>query len=123
MPSLKIWFLVMAGGAAGATARFIIDLIVPKFWNDPFPLATFLVNSLGSFFIGYVAMLAETRADIRAGVVVGLLGGFTTFSSYSFQTLQLLSNGQSSAAMTYFLMSPPLALLCAWAGVWVSRLG
>lgn len=126
MPATGTLIWVGIFGAAGAIARFLADGFVAKIWSDPFPVGTFLINGLGCFLAGFLAATAAGRTawlsgDARIGVTVGFLGGFTTFSAYALQSLQAAQAGQFNVALTYFLMSPVLGLVCAWGGYWAAR--
>jgi len=87
----------------------------------PQPVATLAVNVIGSFLFGAVFAVTagrpEAAATWRPIILVGLLGGFTTYSSFSFQTVEMLINGRGLGAMTYLAASNLLALGAAWAGL------
>jgi CrcB protein len=99
------WLAVGLGGAIGAVLRHGLATMVVRSWpSAPAPTAIFLINVLGSAAIGVVAgLIATSRVtmghDIRLFITVGLLGGFTTFSSFSLDTLVLLRSGHVSMAM------------------------
>jgi CrcB protein len=86
---------------------------------------TLIVNIVGSFFIGLVYVLAAERnilsETLRLAIVVGLLGGFTTFSSYSLEAFLQFQKGQMLLAMFYFIGTPVLCLLCTFLGVQFGR--
>lgn len=115
---------VMLGGAAGSALRYAVGLILPGI-NAGFPWATLAVNLLGSFAIGWVAasvqqgQLGETA---RLLLAVGLLGGFTTFSSFSLETLLLLQQGRWLASLFYVSASLLLGLLATLAAFVLFRL-
>jgi CrcB protein len=90
--------LVAAGGAIGAAARYLAGLWIVARLGADFPWGTFFVNVTGSFLIGIVLVLVERGAlppGARLFLAVGILGGYTTFSSFSYETLQLLGGGGS----------------------------
>lgn len=97
--------LVALGGAAGSVLRWALGGAVQRWTGSLFPWGTFSVNVLGSLAIGFVSALAIERALLppaaRQLVIVGLLGGFTTFSALSFETFSLLRDGQWLAAGLY----------------------
>jgi len=92
-----------------------------------FPWGTLLINVLGSFVIGWFGAwtgangAVDVPADIRVFVMVGICGGFTTFSSFSLQTLELLSAGEVMRAGYYVVGSVGLCLVSVWAGVTLAR--
>jgi CrcB protein len=113
-------------GLVGVFARYYLGLAVPRFLTPPFPYATFLINVSGSFAIGIVYVLGAERAaippDLRIGLMVGLLGGFTTFSSYGLEALRLLEESQYWYAALYFGLSPVIGLFAAFLGASATRL-
>ena len=103
--SVPMIMLVAAGGAIGSVLRYLAGLVAVAAWGDAFPWGTVLINVAGSFVIGLFAaatleggMLPASPA-LRAFVMVGLCGGFTTFSSFSLQTLELLRDGRPTQAL------------------------
>ncbi|MFN7185824.1 MAG: fluoride efflux transporter CrcB [Alphaproteobacteria bacterium] len=111
--------LVAAGGAIGAVLRYgMIQGLVVWLHPAPFPFGTMLVNILGSFAIGLLmARLAgEGQDSLRLFLVTGILGGFTTFSAFSWDVLQLVERGQVAQAALYILGSVLLSLLAAYGG-------
>ena len=116
------WILVGAGGALGSIARHGLNHIIhQRNLASTFPLGIFLINVAGSGAIGVLAgLLASGRialsADARTFLIVGILGGFTTFSSFSLDTLALMRNGQLAAAMLNVAGQVGLSLLAVWAG-------
>ena len=97
--------LVALGGALGSTLRWWLSGAIQRWTGSAFPWGTFTVNAVGSLAIGLVAALALERALVapaaRIFVVVGVLGGFTTFSALSYETFALLRDGQWLAAVGY----------------------
>lgn len=112
--------LVMLGGALGAASRFAIGTVLARFYTTVFPLGTFLINVSGSFLIGLLMMLFLYRPTIgvnwRFFLVTGILGGYTTFSSFEWETLFAIRSGASPIAIAYVLLSVVLGLLAAWLG-------
>ena len=115
-------FWVGLGGAIGSMARHGFNrLIHQRALGSTFPLGIFLINILGSVVIGMIAgLLASGRMHLsyqaRTFVVVGVLGGFTTFSSFSLDTLTLLREGQLGYAMVNVLGQVTLSLVGVWIG-------
>ena len=109
--------LVGAGGFVGAVLRYLVSLALAS-WA--FPLATLIVNVVGSFTIGYVAGLMEKGSldgVHRHFVAVGLLGALTTFSTFSLETIALLKAGSHGAAALSVVLNVVLALFAARAGL------
>ncbi|WIY51484.1 fluoride efflux transporter CrcB [Devosia sp. YIM 151766] len=119
-------FLVGLGGAIGATARYGAYVLVGRWWAAGFPLATLLVNILGSFLMGVlIGTLARTLPafanEIRLFVAVGILGGFTTFSSFSLDTIVLIERGEIGQALLYIGLSVVVCLFGLYLGLLITR--
>jgi CrcB protein len=114
------YLLVMLGGALGAVSRFALGTLVGKWYSALFPLGTFLINVTGSFLIGVLMMLFLNRPSIhvnwRLFLVTGILGGYTTFSSFEWEALSTLRGGASTIALFYLFLSVGLGLGGAWIG-------
>lgn len=115
------WLLVAAGGACGATLRFALQLVVGRLVTTPFPAAIFAINVIGSAAIGLLAGAAaggrfSLSPDGRAFLFAGVLGGFTTFSSFSLDTLQLMRSGAPGLAALNVAGQVGLSLLAVYAG-------
>ena len=116
---------VALGGATGAAARFAVAQWTGARWGWTFPWGTFAVNLTGSLAIGLVMTLLVARgADpmYRLLLVTGFLGGYTTFSAFSFETLSLLEARRWDAAALYVIGSVVLSLLAAALGLGLGRL-
>ena len=117
-----IWVLVGLGGAIGAVARHGLNAIVHRrFLLTRFPIGIFIVNVLGCFVIGFLSgLLASDRLNwglqARTFVIVGVLGGFTTFSSFSLDTFALAKEGFMTQAVLNVAGQVGLSLLSVWAG-------
>jgi len=128
MSGFLTWFAVATGGALGSMARFWLTGAVANLTGPRFPWGTLLINILGSFVIGAVAGLTLTPArmgihpDVRIFIMVGICGGFTTFSAFSLQTLELLQTGDVFPALLYIAGSVVLCLGFVWFGWWLGRL-
>src|SRR5947209_5537029 len=118
------WVAVALGGAIGSVGRFWLTGVVTALTGPRFPWGTLLINVLGSLVIGLVAgiTLAPTRIsvhpDIRIFLMTGICGGFTTFSAFSLQTLELLQSGDTIAGLGYAIGSVVLCVIATYAG-WV----
>lgn len=120
------FLLVGAGGALGAMTRYGFSVLVGRLWPMSFPLATLLINIIGSLamglFVGLMArLLPAWQNEARLFVAVGLLGGFTTFSSFSLDAIVLLERGEMVQAISYVLLSVVLCLIGLYLGHLVTR--
>ena len=117
---------VSIGGVAGTLLRFATGNLVVANWPRYFYTATLAVNIVGCLLIGVLYGLflirPEVPIEIRAGLMVGFLGGLTTFSSFSLDTIRLLESGQAPLAIGYALISVLGGLLATWAGLSLTRI-
>ena len=110
------------GGALGSMLRFAASNYVAQRHGDAFPLGTLLVNVTGCFLIGFLAAVADAEGRLllnpfwRQFLMVGMLGGYTTFSSFSLQTLNLARSGAWFQAGLNAALSLILCLLAVWVG-------
>lgn len=122
---IKVVLAVAAGGALGSVLRFLTSAWVVAHWPRHYFLATLAVNLLGCFAIGALSAFFLTRTELplalRIGLTAGVLGGLTTFSSFSLEVLQLLENGRFGTALALLLASVGGGLLAAWAGMTLVR--
>ena len=115
--------LIFLGGGLGAVSRFSLDAGVQKvFKAEKFPLGILACNLLGCFLIGYAAahLARSAPAWFAPLVMIGFLGGFTTFSAFGRDTLQLFSEGHSSLALANVFLSVVPGVLAVWAGLKVA---
>jgi len=118
-----IYLWVALGGAVGTVARFWLSNAAAAAWGLTFPWGTLLINVIGSFVIGFFGTLTveiprfAVAPEIRVFVMVGLCGGFTTFSAFSLQTVELARIGEWQRAGWYIAASVVLCLLVCWLGV------
>jgi len=116
---------IAAGGALGALLRYWVSTASHALLGGGFPFGTLLVNALGSLAMGFLAVLFLDRAalgpELRAAVLVGVLGSFTTFSTFSLETLSLLENGSRLKALANVAANLALCLLAVWLGVTAGR--
>jgi CrcB protein len=115
--------LVVIGGAVGTLARFYTSGWAQKFVSNGFPVGTLLVNLVGSFIIGLLWGFFENQpaAQLRTFLFVGVLGGFTTFSAYSIETLNLFRDGNVRLAVLNILLNNVLGILLALGGLQLGR--
>jgi fluoride exporter len=121
---MKAMLLVMSGGAAGAAMRYGLSRAMP-FAADGWPWPTFVANVAGGCAMGFLAVLVlggDWAEELRLLLGVGLLGGFTTFSAFSFETAQMIERGAMGTAPAYALSSVILALGGLFTGMIVGRL-
>jgi fluoride exporter len=122
------YFWVAVGGAIGSMARLWLSVHVALLTGLGFPWGTILVNILGSLVIGFVATLTGPNGrvvmpvDAQAFVMVGLCGGFTTFSAFSLQTLELARDGRLVYAGANIMLSVVLCLTAVALGHWLATL-
>lgn len=116
---------VGVGGFLGANARYGMTRLVAGRLGVSWPWGTFAINVIGAFLIGIVLTVLTERAVAdpawRLVIAVGFLGGYTTFSAYTFEAIALAERGAWGAAAWYVLGSNALALLACGAGIWLAR--
>ena len=119
---MRSYIWVSVGGAIGSVARFWISGLVAQRFGETFPLGTLVVNVTGSLIIGAFAALTEPEGrwlvspSFRQFFMIGVCGGYTTFSSFSLQTLALAQDGEWFRAGTNSIASFSLCLLAVWLG-------
>ncbi len=115
-----IW--VAVGGALGTTGRYWLSGLVAQTIGETFPWGTLIINVTGSFVIGFFAALTGPDGRLFVGstsrqfVMIGIRGGYTTFSSFSLQTLNLMNDGEWLYASANIVLSVALSLIAVWAG-------
>jgi CrcB protein len=123
---MRVLFAIAGFGALGCLARHVVAGWVYNVLGRDFPYGTLVVNILGAFLIGLI-MEFGTRsvllsATLRTGLAVGFLGGFTTFSTFSYETLRLLEDGSFIVAAANVLVSVLFCLFFTWLGIHVARI-
>ena len=117
--------LIAVGGAIGSTARYVFSQLVQHATGTLFPIGTFAVNCVGCLVFGAIAGAAEQRVqmapELRLFLLVGVLGGFTTFSSYAFESYALLRDGQFLAASMNIVGQVVAGLAGVWVGFALAR--
>jgi fluoride exporter len=117
-----IYFIVMLGGALGTLGRFLLSTYVATHIGETFPWGTLIINVTGSFFIGFFGTLTDpngavlVRSETRTFFMIGICGGYTTFSSFSLQTLRLAQGGQWLNAGGNIVASNVGCLVSVWLG-------
>jgi fluoride exporter len=116
------WFWVMLGSALRGVARYWLSGLASQHIGETFPIGTLIVNVTGSFVIGFFATLTGpdgrlfVGTDARQFVMTGVCGGYTTFSSFSLQTLNLARDGEMALASANAALSLVLCLVAVWLG-------
>ncbi len=127
MPQMLNHALIVAiGGGLGASGRYLVGVFTIRFFGHGFPWGTFIVNVLGSLLIGLlveaVARLLNQSAEMRMFLVTGFLGGFTTFSSFSLDAMNMIERGDYLPAALYIGASVALGLIAVFAGLAIGRM-
>lgn len=118
---------VGAGGFVGAVCRYLLGLAPAGTLPTPpcFPLTTFAINVVGSFLIGVVVALFAKNSGLSPQLLlflkVGVCGGFTTFSTFSLESFQLIEQGHVGMALTYMVLSTVVCVVAAAAGLYIAR--
>ena len=122
---LKTILYIAFGGAIGSVLRFLTSLFVAKFWQNHFPLATFLTNVVGCFligiFIGYLDKNNLTDSNLKWFLITGFCGGFTTFSTFGLENFNLFQSNNSFLAFAYIASSIIAGLFAVWLGLFLSK--
>lgn len=126
LPLTQKLLLLCVAGSAGTLARYFLAGIVQRLHPYDFPWGTLVVNALGCFLFGLVWSLAEGRglisANARAIILVGFMGAFTTFSTFAFETSQLMQRHEMLSAVANLLLSNVLGVVLVFAGLLLGRL-
>lgn len=120
MINLKNIFLVLTGSALGGVIRFILSVYLQQKVSSKFPIGTFSVNLIGCFIIGAIfAVIAKSSSgsnDIRLLLSTGFCGGFTTFSAFAIENLDMIKNGNYTTALIYIVLSIVLGITATLIG-------
>jgi len=112
--------MVLVGSATGGTFRYLISGWIQQYNSTKIPLGTFIVNILGCFILGIIleSILKNNHSDqFKLLLITGFCGGFTTFSAFSFENLELIKNGEYLMAFLYIVISVVLGILATWGGM------
>ncbi len=115
---------IAAGGAIGALLRFWVSTAMYALLGREFPYGTLAVNVLGCLLMGFLSVFMLERfasVEWRAALLIGLLGAFTTFSTFSLETLNLIQGGEQIKALLNIFVSVLLCLLATWLGMQLAR--
>ena len=116
---------IAVGGSIGAVARYVVSKNIHSLFNPIFPLGTLFVNVSGSFLIGFLFYMFEnfiSSVNLRSFLLIGFLGAYTTFSSYSLETINLIKDGQYRTGLINIFLSNFLCLFMVVAGMISSRI-
>ncbi|MEQ4617250.1 MAG: fluoride efflux transporter CrcB [Corticimicrobacter sp.] len=122
------YFFVFIGAGLGGMARHALNMVALRTgWAQGFPVGTLTINVVGSLLMGMVVewlvqRMGATHAGLRLFLTTGILGGFTTFSAFSLETVMLFERGQLMLAVLYVVASVVLSVLALWAGMALMRL-
>jgi CrcB protein len=123
--NVKLFWAIAVGAAAGGVSRFYLATAVQQRLGASFPWGTLLINLTGSLLLGFIIRYAlaspAVSLEMRAMLTTGFCGGYTTFSTYSYETAVMLEEGQFGRASLYALGSVVLALLGTFAGFMLAR--
>ena len=116
---------IAIGGTLGCWARYAQTNLVQAVFGRDFPLATLSINVIGSFLMGFLFILTLERLmippSVRVGVLTGVLGGYTTFSTFEMETLLLAENGELFKAALYVVLSVVIGFAAAFGGAFLAR--
>ncbi len=119
------YLVIGLGGFVGANARYVVAQWAAQRWGTQFPYGTFIINITGSFILGFFQILVSNFAwsdNWRILIAIGFVGAYTTFSTFEWETLQLVSQGSLGRAMFNIVGSVALGFLAAYVGVVAARL-
>jgi CrcB protein len=116
---------IAIGGTLGCWARYAQTNLVQAVFGRDFPVATLSINVIGSFLMGFLFILTVERLmippSVRVGVLTGVLGGYTTFSTFEMETLLLTENGEFFNAALYVVLSVAIGFAAAFGGAYIAR--
>jgi fluoride exporter len=122
---MKLIWYVAAGGAIGSVARLLLTALIQTKSGSELPIGTLVVNITGSLLLGFLIQYAlatpETSPEFRAFLTTGLCGGYTTFSTFSYETAALVQDGDYRRAALYVILSVGVSLLGTFAGFALAR--
>jgi CrcB protein len=124
LPSCMIWYIAV-GSAIGGVSRYLVGGLSQRLAGGTFPIGTLFINVTGSFLLGFILRYGiETTTltpEVRALLTVGVCGGYTTFSTFSYETVALTEDGQWTRAALYVALSVGLSLVATFVGLVAAR--
>ena len=122
---LRTLIAISVFGTLGCWARYGQTILMQNVYGREFPVAVLSINLMGSFLIGFLSIETMERLTmepaIRTGILTGLIGGYTTFSTFELETLLLVENGEALKAALYVLLSVILGFICVFFGAYIAR--
>ena len=123
---MKLYLIVALGSGIGGFLRYVISDLVYKYTSSLFPYGTLTVNIIGSFLLGFILFYLDAlkliSAEMRLFLTVGLCGGLTTFSTFSYETIKLIQNSEYLLAGTNILLNVLFTLLAVLLAAFISKL-
>ena len=122
---MKTIFYIALGGGLGSVLRYLTAVVMNKYVQATFPYATFVTNIIGclliGLFFGYLEKQNAVSPNLKFFLITGLCGGYTTFSAFSHENVQLLQNNQILIAFLYISLSVFLGLMATWTGLIIAK--
>ena len=121
---MRIYVAIAIGGTLGCWSRYVMTNLVQAIYGRDFPYATFSINGLGSFLMGFLfieTLERLTPPELRTGILTRVLGGFTTFSTFEMETLLLVEQGEPLKSLLYVVLSVGLGFFGAFGGAYIAR--
>jgi len=119
------YLAIAIGGTVGCWARYAMTNLVQAIYGRDFPYATLSINVLGAFLMGFLFIETLERVTIspalRTGILTGVLGGYTTFSTFEMESFLLVEQGEPARAVLYIALSVGLGFLAAFGGAYIAR--
>ena len=121
-----VQLLIFIGGGIGACLRYILSTLTNRLMGSHYPYGTFFVNIIGCLFIGFIVALAINKSHIigpnlKIFLTIGIAGGFTTFSTFGYESLDLIKQGHAFASIVYPVSSVVLGILAVYLGMYLAR--
>lgn len=121
-----ILLTVFVSGFLGSILRFYLSKTIGESWDKPFPLGTFLINVSGSLILGFLLTILAREmylpSEIKTGITVGFVGAYTTFSTFSYESLQLINDREWLNSFLYLGLSLGVSLLMTAFGISLAKL-